>query len=976
MSLRFPSPFVGVPDSAERYQTIVSIVADADQETPSWEYLLERSLNQYLDPETEESYSEAYMDRVLRTFETLGVIDKDDESVSLSPPAESWYAGEIPFEEFLWRSIKRSWILLNDFPIGIEGLREVHDAVVSLTEDNDESGCSRKQIREYLSKERNYRFNDNGVRGYPQLLTDLGALRKQNNRYCPGSLSDRYKSRLTETDLFREFEKRLRREGASAEPPDSRVKRDLAKYYMYRESGGLGKERRWYKSFWKDYLDENARNGESPEAELRKSEKYRDVQSERKTLFQEVLEKYRSVESVDIKGLSADVLRRMRDAESFEKAQQIKIAAGSGVSRLDIDHLTDDDRPPYRFPQSFDLYDWQRDAVEQWFDSGDVRSDGQRGIAQVVTGAGKTVMALAVIRQWLDRNPDGVVTVVVPTKVLMHQWLTELASKLNVPIEDVGWAGGGHKDSFSDGRRILVSIVNSAVKDDYLGEELHAAESPQHLLVADECHRYTGDVFSNIFKYPRTASLGLSATPLSQTVHRPSTREELAESDEITLTDDDELLIRELGEVYYTLTYDEGLERGLIPRFSINYVGFDLAPSERETYDALSRQVSNALKDIRERHGYRLETMGGDFHQNLQTLLKREDVQTPNIADYFEYTTERRDLVSNAIRRQAITYTLLENALEKDQKAIVFQERINQLETLVAPLERRQSERNDLYDRQPGLKAADKRLEELFSRAEYKPVMYHSGHSRDVWNDFAMEWFREGGFANVMLSVKALIEGVDVPSADIGIVRVSSSSVRQRIQTLGRVLRTGDDLSKHSELFVLYARDTVDESIFDKHDWGSELANAEINHFVWETHGESVDGKRRPATPEEIPSRQQWGGPDVPDPNDLELGDPYPGPKEGHRVSVDSDGQPFQRRKNSRRYITTDEIEIAANHVHDWKGGGTIIINEAGHMLTHLPDDETVFLGVVEGGFDAIEYGEDTGRLSEDAPKDLDDVFG
>ncbi|MFL2974137.1 MAG: helicase-related protein [Candidatus Thalassarchaeaceae archaeon] len=40
-----------------------------------------------------------------------------------------------------------------------------------------------------------------------------------------------------------------------------------------------------------------------------------------------------------------------------------------------------------------------------------------------------------------------------------------------------------------------------------------------------------------------------------------------------------------------------------------------------------------------------------------------------------------------------------------------------------------------------------------------------------------------------MLSVKALAEGVDVPSADVGIIRVSTGSVRQRIQTIGRMLR-------------------------------------------------------------------------------------------------------------------------------------------------------------------------------------------
>jgi hypothetical protein len=79
-------------------------------------------------------------------------------------------------------------------------------------------------------------------------------------------------------------------------------------------------------------------------------------------------------------------------------------------------------------------------------------------------------------------------------------------------------------------------------------------------------------------------------------------------------------------------------------------------------------------------------------------------------------------------------------------------------------------------------------------------------------------------------------------------------------------------------MHVLYARDTVDESIFDKHDWKSELANAEINHYVWEASEESVDGEVRPAKPKEIPTRRQWNEPEVPDANDLERGDQYTGP--------------------------------------------------------------------------------------------------
>jgi len=811
----------------------------------------------------------------------------------------------------------------------------------------------------------------------------MGALTDTQDGYSLDAFPSRFKDRFRKANIFGKFERRLRREGATVKPPKPRVKRDLMKYYIYRESGGLGKERRWYETFWKDYLSEKAQAGETHHANLQKSETYQDVTNTREDALDAVKERFDHYDSTDLRGLSTDVLRRMQSAESPEEAQRIKIAAGSGITKLDLKRLASTDRPAYTFPDDFNLYDWQQEAADTWFDTEPTTADAERGIAQVVTGAGKTVMALDVIRRWIEANPDGVVTVLVPTKVLMHQWLTELTAKLNVPTGDIGWMGGGHKDGYTE-TRVVVGIINSVVKDDYAQKQLAAADDPPHLLVADECHRYTGDVFSNVFDYPRTAALGLSATPLSQAVEEPGTKEELLADDSNELDPDDERLLRELGSIYYTLTYQEGLDRGLIPRFSINYIGFELTPAERQTYDTLTRRVSNALSDIRSRHGYRLDSMSGEFNQNLQTLLQREDLATQEIADYFQYTAERRDLVYDAAARQAITLDRLEKVVEADKKAIVFQERIEQLERMVAPVDQRGrnrrtgevtdiDSREELYEMHPELRQVDLDLEDLFTKAEYRPVMYHSDHSRKIWNDFAMEWFREGGFANVMLSVKALIEGVDVPSADVGIVRVSSSSVRQRIQTLGRVLRTGEDATKHSQMYVLYARDTVDENIFASYDWSSELVNAEVNHYIWETGDDFVDGELREAAVDEIPQPKEFEEPEIPDPESLSFGDEYSGPRDGYELTVTSEGNPVKRGKNRTRKIANPVVEDAAKFVHQRKGGGTITINEANHIITVLPEKGPVFLDVLDGGVDALEYGDKEGGLSGDAPTSLED---
>ncbi|GAB7012966.1 DEAD/DEAH box helicase [Halolamina salina] len=943
-----------------------------------WERFKERCHEQIRKSDGDR-YSVSYIRRILSTYAEIGVIEREDDVVRAAPFADEYRSGEIPFAEFLWRCLKRSWVAKAKKPEGIEGL----SAVMETVEDTS-GGLKLGEIESRLAAEDDYEFNDQGIRGYPDLLILLRIFEKEGHTY---SIADsetvkRYKRRFRSTDVFDTLEAHLKREGSLVTPPSDTAKRDLMKYYMYRESGGWSKRGQWYRTFWKDYLKPETRNGNTG-SELRRKDKYRNVDSKRKSLRDQIVSRYDSFESQDLSGLSTSVLERIESANSQQEAHRIQLSAGSGMSKADLELLATDDRPAYTFDSEFSLYDWQKEAASEWFQAGQ-GSEAQSGIAQVVTGAGKTVMALEVVRRWLQQSDeDRVVTVVVPTKVLMHQWLTELVSTLNVPIDDIGWAGGGTKHNFED-CKILVSIVNSAVKDDYLGNALEAVGTPEHLLIADECHRYTGDKFSNIFTYPRAASLGLSATPLSR---------------EDDLTDSDKLLLRELGDIYYRLRYDEGINRGLIPEFTIQYVGFDLAGPERNEYEELSRQVSDAVKEIQERYQGRLHELPGGFSQKLQTIRNEVEGPTGAIADYFRFTQERRELVANAVSRQAITLQLLDNAVERGDKTIVFQERIEQLEQLVAPWEHRgidagtkevadteSASRQRLYQTFDGLEEVDQEIENLFAQSDFWPVMYHSGHRRDVWNDISMDWFREDDMANVMLSVKALVEGVDVPSADVGIVRVSSSSIRQRIQTLGRILRTGEDASQESTLYVLYARDTVDERIFREYDWKEELASAKVEHRVWERDDDSfTSGTIRPAEPDELPPRPEK----VPPAEDLDFGEVYDGPWEQAReLSVDSRGKLFRKGRAGREYLEPGPLEDAVEFVLREKGGGRIKITEHGFVLSFI-DGEPIFLGTVDDDYEFQEEDtptritddpetdsqEDSSSSLTEEPDDYDDIF-
>ena len=58
----------------------------------------------------------------------------------------------------------------------------------------------------------------------------------------------------------------------------------------------------------------------------------------------------------------------------------------------------------------------------------------------------------------------------------------------------------------------------------------------------------------------------------------------------------------------------------------------------------------------------------------------------------------------------------------------------------------------------------------------------------------------------VIVCVKALDEGIDIPELEMAIITAGTSVKRQQIQRIGRVLRKNDD--KPSKIYQIYVKDT------------------------------------------------------------------------------------------------------------------------------------------------------------------------
>ena len=90
-------------------------------------------------------------------------------------------------------------------------------------------------------------------------------------------------------------------------------------------------------------------------------------------------------------------------------------------------------------------------------------------------------------------------------------------------------------------------------------------------------------------------------------------------------------------------------------------------------------------------------------------------------------------------------------------------------------------------------------------------VVYHSKLKKDIKNKYLKQYSL--GDCNIMIAVKALDEGINVPKTNIGIVIGGSSVKRQIMQRLGRILRKKESIAI---LYQLYIKNTKDEEYLNK----------------------------------------------------------------------------------------------------------------------------------------------------------------
>lgn len=523
------------------------------------------------------------------------------------------------------------------------------------------------------------------------------------------------------------------------------------------------------------------------------------------------------------------VLHQLRLLEWMATAGQKRMETGERQTPAEAAPIPE----RWQLTRGITAYKWQNDCVDKWF------ANEGRGTVKVVTGGGKTLLAMSIAQRLQNsKEPDLRVAIVVPTIVLMHQWFDALLEHGNLPREAIGRLGGGYEGDFENGQRILITVLASAYRQ--LPRIIKRANvGKQLLLIADECHRTGASEMSQVFKTERAFSLGLSATPERE--------------DDVDTGYDDSLLGKEIGPIIYEFNLADAIREGLVPKFTINHLGLPMTPAERSRYESLSRSISDAMSALRNHRDSRGD---GDFFSWARSVAARNKGEIGSIAIRFvSDSSRRRELLNRIEARHRAVERLIERefAINKDARVILFHESIDEV--------------MDLYVR---------------LRARGIPAIAEHSELPGSIRETGLDLFRRG-VAQVIVSARSLIEGFNVPAVDVGIIVASSGSVRQRIQSLGRVLRrhrgpSGEE--KSSCIHVLYAAATVEEHIYGKVDWDATTGVEQNRYYRWDPAEEPQEEPGPPQTP--LPSETQV------DLGSLESGAVYPGQYEGLELSCDS----------------------------------------------------------------------------------------
>ena len=438
------------------------------------------------------------------------------------------------------------------------------------------------------------------------------------------------------------------------------------------------------------------------------------------------------------------------------------------------------------YHSSIKLFHYQKEAIVAWEEA------GRRGILSMATGTGKTITALFAIKPLSIYG--SVILIVVPTKEIFDQWANEVRNIYpEVPVLLAGagndWKLVSNKRMFISNikkQRFIIATMDTASSNDFLE---FISQSEDVVLVVDEVHRIGSATRRKLLTLKFSSMLGLSATP-ERLFDKEGNKAimdafgdkpvyELGIGDQVRLDENSEMKVPILGRFLCKYYYD-----------------FEIVK--------LSETEQNRWNDITNR--YRRQS--ARERENDSNSGNRRDDEFLKLL-----LIERARIIKSAEGKLSAAVKIISEKYPRGGRWLIYCDTEDQM--------------NNVWSR----------IEHLLPDV---PVLrYHSGMTSSE-RHLVLSNFEEN--PGIVVSIKCLDEGVNIPSADGALILASSTNPREYIQRRGRVLRQylGKGEVHIIDTVVLpatdadYAASAITRSELSRAYFFASLAiNKDVTHRLW-----------------------------------------------------------------------------------------------------------------------------------------------
>lgn len=400
-------------------------------------------------------------------------------------------------------------------------------------------------------------------------------------------------------------------------------------------------------------------------------------------------------------------------------------------------HLTTTAVGP-RIPQNICLHDYQKEAIASWV------GENYHGIFDMATGTGKTFTGLGAISKLSeDLNDKLAVIIVCPYQHLVEQWVEDIVRFNMKPI--IGFSSSPQRDwkqrlskAVRDQKlRVDKSFfcfvcTNATFTNKDVQEQINKIRSPI-LLVVDEAHNFGAASYAQLLDERFTYRLALSAT-----LERHRDEEGTA------------LLYHFFGKKCIEYTLERAIKEDKLTPYKYYPVVVYLNEEELEKYEQLSYEMSKCI--IKGKNGKLKLNKRGEI-----LALKRARI----VAGASEKLTALRSEIQPYVNDNNILVYCGATNVYDGNEYVADAEDVRQIEAVTY-----------ILGIEMGMEVAQfTSNENMETRAMIK------------------EQFQRGDRLQVIVAIKCLDEGVNIPGVRTAFILASTTNPKEYIQRRGRVLR-------------------------------------------------------------------------------------------------------------------------------------------------------------------------------------------